>query len=390
MRRSIKRNALTAGLIAALLFSVTALAKDKDAKETEVDGGTAADDDAVAFLHQPLGEAKPGSRVIIRGKTTRPWAVDRMVLAYRGGGVEEWREVKFKRSVRRGAVATIPEEAVEAPGVDYYIFLAPREEDGEPRDLFASKDDPYRILVHGYSSRSRYESRKAEWNGRLSRAEINYGYSDFGVNQIDTGSLVNEHEKTDRGNHYHEISIAYTYRFLTYLYALKVEIGGLAEDFADLKTPFTSEKNEAGSGMFHISPSVEFEFAKYFGMSVLVRLGASEEEFEGGAGGSIRIGRINGTRMDLGFEGVSHAGWRVLFRFEWDTVPYLPMSFNMERTQWYAAPTYSAEDWGNRMYFEARAILPAGFGLRGHIGFAARDEVIEGGVVAGGGMWIDF
>jgi hypothetical protein len=92
----------------------------------------------------------------------------------------------------------------------------------------------------------------------------------------------------------------------------------------------------------------------------------------------------------VGFEGLSHAGWRMFLRFEWDTVPFVPMSFNMERTQWYAAETYAVEDWGNRMYFAARAVLPAGFGLRGHVGFASRDGAVAGGIVAGGGLWLDF
>lgn len=389
MTRSIEKIALAAGLIAALLLTNAAHAEQDEPPAGE-QAFPEGDDAEVGFLHHPLGSALPGQRVIIRGKTTRPWAVNRIVLAYRGGGAEEWKEIQFKRSVRKGAVATIPAEAVEAPGVDYYIYLAPRQEGEDRRDLFASEDNPYRILVHGYSSRSRYESRKAEWDGRLSRVEINYGYNDFGVNLVDVEGTEDEQARTDEGNYYHEISIAYTYRFLTYLYALRVEIGGIAHDFADFR-PFTAEKDEEiGAGMYHISPSVEFEFAKYFGASVLMRLGISEKRFEGGAGTSIRIGRIRGTRMDVGFEGMSHAGWRMFLRFEWDTVPYVPMSFNMERTQWYAAPTYAAEDWGNRLFFEAKALLPYGIGLRGQIGFASRDGAIEGGLVAGGGLWLDF
>jgi len=125
-------------------------------------------------------------------------------------------------------------------------------------------------------------------------------------------------------------------------------------------------------------------------MSLLARLGISEVGFEGGGGTSVRVGRIRSTRLDVGFEGMSNAGWRLFLRFEWDTVPHLPMAFNIERTQWYAATSYAEEDWGSRLFYEIKALLPAGIGLRAHVGFAARDQAVKGGLIVGGGAWLDF
>lgn len=339
----------------------------------------------VGFLHQPIPATRAGSPIAIRGKLSRKWFIDRLVLTCRRGPDGEWKDIPFKRSTSGNAVAEIPVELVESPGVDYYVVLVSENEGEEPEELFASRDQPYRIIVHGFSKRSRYESRLEEWDGRLSRIEVNYGYSSFGEN-LERGTTTH----TAVGNKYHEFNIAYTYRFLTYLYAMRVEITGLAHDFADFK-PFTAAKDDViGPGMYAISPSLEFEFAKYFGASLLLRLGISEEDFEGGGGTSLRFGRIKGTRLDVGFEGMSHAGWRMFLRLEWDTVPYFPMSFNVERTQWYAGASYAVEDWGNRLFYEIKALLPAGIGLRVNAGFAARDQAVKGGLVIGGGAWVDF
>ncbi len=409
MRRYYKKILLPAAFMAAQLLASTVCADEGAGTKSEnLDAGMDADagpgdeaDDSdespaeetesAQFLHKPPAEIKPGEKITIRGQLTPRSEVDRMVLSYRRAGGKNFEKGRFKRDVRATAVAEIPLDIVESPGVEYYVYLVPAKKGGAPVRLFATEDDPYRVLVHGYSKKSRYESRKAEWDGRVSRVEANYGYSDFGTNRIDPETTApGEYVNSDRGNYYHDVSVAYTYRFLTYLYALRVEIAGVAHDFADFK-PFTGGKDkEIGPGMYAISPSVEFEFAKYFGASALFRLGISEEEFEGGAGMSLRVGRIKSTRLDVGFEGMSHAGWRLFVRFEWDTIPYVPMAFNLERTQWYAAPSYAAKEWGNRMYYEARINLPAGFGLRGHVGFASRDESVKGGFVAGGGIWLDF
>jgi hypothetical protein len=344
-----------------------------------------------AFLHRPLTSAEPGKPVGVAGKLKPRTVLDRARLAYRKAGDEEWIEAKFKRSRQGEDVAEIGEEAVESPGVEYHVFLVPEAKGGAPTYLFASEEKPYRIPVHGYSKRSRYESRLAEWDGRLSRIEANYGYTHYGENlEVPEDSEDGEAERTDRGNYYHQVSIAYTYRFLTYLYALRVEVAGLAHDFANFK-PFTAEKDEdIGPGMYYISPSAEFEFFKYFGASVLFRLGISEEEFEGGAGMSLRVGRINSTRLDAGFEGMSHAGWRLFLRFEWDTIPHVPMAFNLERTQWYASESYAPKEWASRLFYEIRGKLPAGVDLYAHGGFATRDYAVSAGFVVGGGLSVDF
>ncbi len=426
MRRIYIEFALSLAFLVVVSLSATATADDKNKKQPATTDDDAEPDDAesadavpedetatddsgvdqpaartaearaasVGFLHQPIPSTRAGRPITISGKMSRKWVIKRVVLACRWGSDGEWKEIPFRRSSAGNAVATIPVEFVESPGVDYYVYLAPEEEGGEPRELFASRDNPYRVVVHGFSSRSRYNSRLAEWDGRLSRIDINYGYSNFGENletiPSTTPGVLPTTENTGRGNVYHEVNIAYTYRFLTYLYAMRVEIAGLAHDFTDFK-PFTASKDEEiGPGMYAISPLLEFEFAKFFGMSLLLRLGISEEGFEGGGGTSVRVGRIKSTRLDVGFEGMSNAGWRLFLRFEWDTVPHLPMAFNIERTQWYAASSYAEEDWGNRLFYEIKALLPAGIGLRMHVGFAARDQAVKGGLVIGGGAWMDF
>ncbi len=358
--------------------------------EKNAEGAGKAPSSGVAFLHKPISSTRAGRSISIKGKVSRKWLIKRLVLACRTADTDKWLAIPFERSSTGNAVAKIPVEHVESPGVEYYVYLMPENEDDEAEPLFGSKDNPHRIVVHGFSKKSRYARRLAEWNGRLSQVEINYGYSSFGENLEPLPSNPSENRHTKRGNEYHEFDLAYTYRFLTYLYVMRVEIIGIAHDFADFK-PFTAAKDEViGPGMYAIAPSLEFEFAKYFGASLLLRLGISEEGFEGGGGTSFRIGRINSTRLDLGFEGMSQAGWRVFLRFEWDTVPHLPMGITVERTQWYAASLYAVDDWGNRMFYYLKALLPAGIGLRVHAGFANRDQAVKGGLVIGGGAWIDF
>ncbi len=364
-----------AALLMALLFSGASVAEE-----------TAIQSEA-SFMHVPKSRVRPGTKLVITGTPSSVLLVDRMFLAYRTKGAETFTEQPLKRSVNQSAVASIPVEAVEAPGVEYYIYLK-AEGDAEDIYLFASHDDPYLVRVHGYSKTAQYEARKEEWNGRLSRVEANYGFTNFGKN-LGVTEEGTEYT-TDAGNYYHEVNLAYTYRFLTTLYALRIELGGFAHDFRDFR-PFTAaDADEIGPGMYEISPSIEFEFVKFFGASLLMRLGISEDGFEGGGGTSIRIGRVKGTRLDLGFEGMTHAGWRMFMKFEWDTIPHVPMSFQMDRTQWYAAPSYAQHSWGNRLVYQARYQFPFGLGIKAHGGFASRDGVVESGFVVGGGAWIDF
>ncbi len=290
MRRIYIEFALSLAFLVTVSSSATATADDKNKEQpaTTPDDVEPADetrDASVGFLHQPIPSTRAGRSITINGKMNRKWVIKRVVLACRWGSDGEWKEIQFRRSSTGAAVASIPADLVESPGVDYYIYLAPEEDGGEPLALFATRNDPYRVVVHGFSPKSRYDRRLAEWDGRLSRIDINYGYSNFGENLETippvTPGTAPETSNTDRGNVYHEVNIAYTYRFLTYLYAMRIEIAGLAHDFADFR-PFTASKDEEiGPGMYAISPSLEFEFAKFFGMSLLLRLGISEEGFEG-------------------------------------------------------------------------------------------------------------
>ena len=367
------------------------------------DGSDKSDDpDAPTFLHRPLVSAAPGERLHVTGEPSSPQLLERLVLRYRPLGGADWRESRFRRTSAGGARAAIPADAVEAPGFEYFVVLLPPADaaPSEERSLFASAAAPQPVLVDGLSPASRYARRKAAHDGRLSRIELGYGYNDFGVNLARTDAPAGETlplgpdddpdaaARTSAGNRYHAITLGYTYRFLSYLYAIKVEIGGLSYRFEDFK-PFNKEP-DAEAGMYYIAPSADFEFFKYFGATALLKVGISEAGFEGGGGLSLRIGRLAGTRMDFGFEGMSNAGWLYFLTFTWDTVPYVPMSITLERTQWYAAEHHAVQAWGNRMYFSAAVDLPAGFWLSAHVGYAARDESVQGGLIAGGGVALDF
>ena len=379
----------------------TALSKKTEAGAKEA-GAEKRKKKGVRFLHNPPAVSGAGRPLVISGRLNRALVDELLVLRYRKASDGEWVETRFKRSSKDDLIVRIDEDYLEPPGVAYYIAIVPIVDKADKGGgdarlvkpvhlVFTSAEKPHRVLVHGYSSNALREKRLKSHKGRLSRLEARYGYTDFGLNleDVDPNAPPDgaDQSETSRGNVFHELSLGYTYRLLTYLYAIRVEIAGISYTFKDFRP---LKHNEEAAGMYYISPSLEFEFAKYFGSSVLLRFGISEEGFEGGGGASIRLGRINGTRMDVGFEGVTQAGWSAFLRFTWDTVPYVPMFIHIERTQWYAAESYAVTNWGSRMFYEARLNLPGGLGLIGRIGYAARDESTEGGLVAGGGLSLDF
>jgi hypothetical protein len=350
--------------------------------------------DHTRLWHRPFSTAAPGISQEIEALIKGPLGGRSVVLYYRKLSSSQWKSQVFRRAAQGGIAVEVPAADMQSPGLEYYIAASfPGGSASSPAKkdiaLFASRENPHKVLIYGYTKENLYEKRKAEHQGRLSRVEVQYGYTDFGLNveeDDNEDNVLDLGNATSRGNVFHEISAAYTYRLLSTLYAIRVEIAGLSQEFSDFR-PFQEDRSP---GMYLISPSAEFEFHPYLGASALLRFGISEEEFEFGGGTSLRIGRMVGTRLDLGVEGMSHAGWQLFLRFTWDTVPYVPMSLLIARTQWYAAPSLAVADWGAMLVYEAQVKLPAGFGLRGKIGYAARDESTEGGLVAGGGVSLDF
>ncbi|MDD5308475.1 MAG: hypothetical protein PHU25_14230 [Deltaproteobacteria bacterium] len=365
------------------------------------------------FFHTPPSTALPGEVFEIRGDLQQGMNKERFFVRYRIVPKGEWKAVPLRRAAEGGVVAIVPAKDMQPPGIEYYVANLPPDPQGQPElrpeeskgplanetRNFGSPEQPHRVLVHGFTSETLYEKRLADHQGHLSRLAGGYGYSNFGRHLVTHDDPINarepdvtteengktvEWDKSSEHNIYHEITLTYTYRFLTYLYDLSVQMGALAESPSDFDM-FTNTSGKSKPGMYYISPSAQLEFFKYFGATVLFRLGISDDGFEGGAGGSLRVGRVAGTRVDVGGEWMSRAGGRFFLRFGWDTVPHLPMAITIERTQW-----YHRDMWGNRLFYEIGWDIYGGFGINARIGYAARDESTNGSVVAGGGASMEF
>jgi len=96
--------------------------------------------------------------------------------------------------------------------------------------------------------------------------------------------------------------------------------------------------------------------------------------------GLVRIGRIAGTRFEIGGELLQDAGNKGFLRFAWDTVPRVPMALTMEVDGW---PDADANPTGTRLFYQAGVELPAGVTLIGQVGRVTRNDAVDSGWLGG-------
>ncbi len=189
--------------------------------------------------------------------------------------------------------------------------------------------------------------------------------------------------------------LEYTYRVLSWLHDFRFGVGrlrgsqptvtidGQTQDLAleqGLDTPADEPGYDYGFGEANLSVLDNLSF----GMRLV--LGASDQGFAAGVGGTVRIGRISGTHFAVGGEIQDEIGNRGWMAFRWDTVPDVPMALTIELTK---RPDEGGPT-GTRLLYDVGLEASEGLTIDARAGYASRSAGIEGGFVGELGATYEF
>lgn len=347
------------------------------------------------LFHVPPSTATAGEPLEIAATLTESWQLRSVSLVYRRLDRGDWHGVPFRRVSTGDFTAVVPAEEVAAPAIEYYIESVDRE--GRTRRHFASADRPHRVEVVGMTAAQEEQAEEERFGGARHRFAARSDWSSFGDRSV-AGWVpqARREDHTDeelrpRTDDWVEFHADYTYRLLGIVESIHFGFGivrGHAPrlDYeADLDE---RSEDERAPGFNYGWSAIAFRFHRYFGMGVDVFLGATQYGFDGGGGGFLRVGHTAETHFDLGVDYISNLGYRAWATFEWDTVPYVPMSLTAEFTD---CPDPGDDDGdGIRLWYGAAAHVWKGLILSARVGYAARHGSNTGGPIVGGGVAYEF
>ncbi len=276
-------------------------------------------------LHTPRLTQTAGQRLTVRLHPQGDWKLEAIALVARPLGGGAWTRHPFARTAAHEMEATVPAALVQPPGLEYYIESTGT--DGTRRTHFASADAPHPVNVTGESDAVRQRVRLAEHGGQRSRFRLASGLTAFGRREGMTG------EATDRfSDRYWQLDAEYVYRPLTTLYQFGFGFGLMRGQWPSADGEAVVDGADPGVNYGHAD--LEVLLHRFVAAGLRLDLGANAEGFVAGGGGSLRIGRLAGTHLATRYEYLADVGYKLDFRFHWDTVDRFPMALGIEFTDW--------------------------------------------------------
>jgi hypothetical protein len=344
-------------------------------------------------LHAPPVYATNGPEdLILPLRILNSFLAREVLVQYRHVGERAFAKAPAQKSSSGDWVARIPAEVVAAPGFEYYVETVMK--DGSTVPNFASASRPHRVIVHDLSPEQRRARRLARHNGLRYDLSVGYRYVSAGLKELPTSP--NGDTRSYRES-YNELGVSFSYRILSdYIYQISFSFGAmgaklgmsrpLAERASDPATDPSLRGEAAPTGLYFGKASATWEISSLVGLDLSAILGANQVGFAVGGGGTLRLGRLSGTHLDIGAEVIQNTGYDVHFEFAWDTVPRVMMSLRADLT------TYPSENDGLAVIpsFNVRWALSREAYVTALIGYGTRFQYQRGGVTAGAGFGYQF
>ncbi len=335
----------------------------------------------VVLFHATPAALKAGHRAILRATIKRDHKLERAWVGVRAIGAAEYRELPLERADDHGFAAVVPRELVQPPGIEYYI--ASKGRDGVVRQHFATAQSPSALLVSGDTRETITERRLGDHGGNRSSFQLRGEATLYGRRLADP---MDPKSSTDKFTDNVFLTEAeYHYRFLTTLHDIRFGVGLLRGQHPEVTGVPVVDGDDPG--LNYGWSEVNFALHDNLSFGARLILGASEDGFAAGVGGVVRIGPLTQTHLEVGGELLQDVGNRGWLAFKWTTVPKVPMGFAIEVTE---RPDGTLSPPGTRLIYDAGVQLADGFLLTGRIGYAARTEALEGGIVGGFGAVYEF
>jgi hypothetical protein len=329
--------------------------------------------------HAPRAVAPTHTALEIPAEIDFPHLVRRAVVAYRPlpafgyPASSEFSEAEFLRGAPGPYVATIPAEAVRAPGLEYAIEL--ELVDGRKVPAFASRAAPHSVLVSEDLMDVREHAALERLGGRRSVVSTFAEFVSFGPTTTNNGTTV----VPDK---YYQVEAAYTYRLLRTIDEFTFHTGVMrgispVPGTIDPSCATFPTCNDRKVGWYYAAASVKLRIADLWRIDVKLLTGLTEVKFSGGGGGAVEVGDPYGSKLRIGFESIAIVGTRFFSQVDIQASPHLRLSPIIEATDMPHADRFGVRLIGEALYDVGNGFL---VGVRG--GYQARDST-SGGPSAG-------
>jgi hypothetical protein len=356
---------------APLLLSALALAAAAPARADDAPApGPAA---APVIRHVPLASAPADEPLEVTAEIQGAHLLTDAAIHYRHRGEGKWHDAPFARS-GKGFSATIPAADMGAGVLEYYV--SSRRAGGAEQLHFASPDAPHPLPVLGDPEQRWRKELLAAHLGNHSRFQARYEFVHFGVRELADGTPFHDYYWRAEGD--------YTYRILGWIYSIRLGAGVIrGETYTD--NYFDGGRKAAPRvGLSYGFAETRFRLGPLVRVDLSVKLGVGPNNFDGGGGAQLLIGRDPGTHFAVGGEYVTDVGGRAYLRLAWNTVPRLPMSLTLETTN-----LPNLNQISGRVYFGAAFRFNRYLSIDATVGYGTRDFRL-GGPSAGLGVALEF
>jgi hypothetical protein len=316
-------------------------------------------------LHVPVADAAPGQDVQITAVIDGAWAEPTLLARYRTTG-GAWRDAPFEQSSAGGWFATIPGDAVEPPGAEYYIVGATA--DGEVAH-FASADAPQPIRIEPTLMDRLEQLDDQRQRHRRESVSIDVDGHDFG-------------NRYDNADAFLRAELRWSHRVSRTLHSISFGFGSIWGRTPD--TDGIGAREQVALGRYGLS-EVRLRVRPSVFVDGKLMIGVSDEGFLRGAGGAVILGKPWRSNLALGAEILDDLGPTAYVRLQWDTAPPVLMGASIVRTD---LPDAQVSANGLYVKYDVAYPMQNGFTVRGAVSFGSRDGA---GRFGGGlGVQADF
>lgn len=282
----------------------------------------------LALHHRPVSESQPNKAIYFDFAVTP-------ASEWQGGDVHwrpitptvttpaAWQKAPIRLSSTGVYRATVPAEAVDDPGLEYYVVSL--DVGGRSGPQFASAAAPHPVFVRGTSDRVDDQALLLELGGRRSQARL-YGawidYRTFGTTA---------RTPQDLGPRYSDLQIAYRFWMLRGVEYLEVGVGRLV-GFAERSDLAKGTGQGISVGFKRGWAEVATRLTTDIGIAGRVVLGVDEDNFLIGGAAVLRLGKPRRTRLLLELGATAGVGFHFLAGFHINTLPRWPMALEVEVT----------------------------------------------------------
>lgn len=304
-------------------------------------------------LHVPPSEARGARELRLVAVVDAAWTEAALVVRYRlAGSAGAFAESPFERSSAGGYYASIPADAVQQPGIEY--FIVGRMPDGSEAVHFASDLRPYRVTVSPTQEERWAEKERRRVSGYVSSVSVDVRGHNF----------TNRYDNSDQ---FVRADLDFTHRLLLpRLYSISLGYGlieGKTPDREGDQAMTVDEGARYGYGGFKL------RFHDAVWIDARAGIGVSDDGFLAMIGGAITFGRPWRSNVTFGGEVVQDMGPSLWVRMQWDTVPPFLMAASVVKTD---LPDARLPDGSFIVYDISYPVTPR-LEIRGSLSFGSRD-----------------